>query len=156
MNDANGYEIDLRERGLRLCEHCNLVMSEGWYGEPDYACSDHCMEAQRWVVFDLSIGHDGVATYLTRFNLGLLGLPENEDLALDAVYWTDWHGTDVHDDAAERLMSAPYGYDHEAMHLIGGHDEQSEAECNHCRQLFSSTHDEAVTEALQNEHMEVL
>jgi hypothetical protein len=53
-------------------------------------------------------------------------------------------------------MSAPYGYDHEAMHLIGWHDEQSEAECNHCRQLFPSTHDEAVTEALQNEHMEVL
>jgi hypothetical protein len=70
MNDANGYEIDLRERGLGLCGHC--------------------------------------------------------------------------------------GYDHEAIHLIGGHDEQSEAECNHCRQLFPSTHDEAVAEALQNEHMEVL
>ncbi len=57
-------------------------------------------------------------------------------------------------------MNDANGYEidltNEGMHERGFHDDESDAECNHCRQLFPSTHDEAVTEALQNEHMEVL
>jgi len=147
--DANGYEIDLRTRGLRLCTHCKLVMSEGWFGDCDYACSDHCMEAQLWIVIDFSIGHDGIATYLTRYNMGMLDLPENQDVVTDTVYWTDWDGSDAHDDAVERLMSAPYGYDHEDLHQIGWHDEQSEMECNYCHQLFPSAREDAKREAIE-------
>jgi hypothetical protein len=72
------------------------------------------------------------------------------------VYYTDWHGADVHEDAIDRLMSAPYDLTHEGVHEVGGHDEQSEVECNYCQQLFPSSHDDAVAEALASEHMEVL
>ena len=48
--DANGYEIDLRVRGLRLCQTCGLVYSEGYMveGGDGYACSDECLVAGKW------------------------------------------------------------------------------------------------------------
>ena len=152
--DANGYEIDLRTRGLRLCTHCKLVMSEGWYGDGDYACSDHCLNAQQWQMVDGSIGN-GVTTILTSFKSSFLEAPENETL-FDCVYGTDWEGDESDEDAVDRLMSAPYGYDHEDLHQIGWHDEYSEVECNYCRQLFPSSHDEAVAEAMASNDMEVI
>ena len=38
---------------------------------------------------------------------------------------------------------------HEEMHEWGLHDSRAEVECNYCRQLFDSTHDEAVAEAIE-------
>ena len=148
--DANGYELDLRERGLRLCTNCKLVMSEGWYGDGEYACSDRCLNAQRWQVTDDSIGgRDGVLTILTSFNTGLLAKLENEDLHMDAVYWTDWEGDESDDDALERLFSAPYNMSLEDLHQVGAHDEESEVECNYCRQLFEGSSEDAVAEAIE-------
>ena len=43
--DANGHQLVHHDkRGLRLCEVCTLVMSEGWLAEDtsSYACSDEC------------------------------------------------------------------------------------------------------------------
>jgi hypothetical protein len=128
--DANGYEIDLRERGLRLCEHCKLVMSEGFSTDNGdvYACSVACLSA-----------------------LGVEQSTEDEIENDDgsAVYWTDWESDESPDDAIERLMRAPYGYDHEDLHQIGWHDERSEMECNYCKQLSPSSREEARVEAVE-------
>ena len=144
MNDANGYEIDLRKRGLSLCTHCKLVMSEGWYGDGDYACSDHCLDAQQWQVYDASIpGHTadgaawGVLTILTSFNCKLLEAPENETL-FDCVYWTDWEGDESDEESIERLMQAPYSFTIGDLHAQGAHDDEHfgpDPACNQCPQL---------------------
>lgn len=87
--DANGYEIDLRTRGLRVCEQCGLVMSEGFSTDNGdvYACSVACLSA-----------------------LGVEQSTEDEIEHDDgsAVYWTDWEGDESPDDAIERLKLAPY------------------------------------------------
>jgi hypothetical protein len=44
----------------------------------------------------------------------------------------------------------------EDWHLDGFHDDESDAECNFCRQLFTSTHDEAVAEAESRDDLWVL
>jgi hypothetical protein len=148
MIDANGYEIDLRTRGLRICTHCKLVMSEGWYGDGDYACSSHCLDAQRWQMVDASIGNDGITTILTSFNLDLLEEPENEEL-FGCVYWTDWEADESDDEAIERLHASPYSMNLEDLHQRGAHDDRSEVECNYCKQLFPSSHDDAIAEAIE-------
>jgi len=128
--DANGYEIDLRTRGLRLCMHCKLVMSEGFSTDNGdvYACDEACLSA---------LGVEQSSEYEIEHDDG------------SAVYWTDWEGDESHEDAVERLMSAPYGYDHEDLHQIGWHDEQSEMECNYCHQLFPSAREDAKREAIE-------
>jgi hypothetical protein len=90
--DVNGYEIDLRKRGLRVCEQCGLVMSEGFSTDNGdvYACGTRCLE--------------------------LLGVEQStkDEIEHDdgsAVYWTDWEGDESPDDAIDRLKLAPYHMD---------------------------------------------
>lgn len=47
------------------------------------------------------------------------------------------------DDALLEFMT------HEEMHEWGLHDCHAEVECNYCKQLFDSTREEAVAEALK-------
>ena len=106
--DANGYAIDLRKRGLRRCQQCDLVMSAGFSTDNGdvYACDTRCLE--------------------------LLGVEQstseeiNNDESGDAVYWTDWEGDESHDDAVERLLSAPYKFTEEEMHNVGCHEDNPE------------------------------
>jgi hypothetical protein len=87
--DANGYEIDMAYRGLRLCQSCNLVMSEGFSTDNGdvYACDEQCLRIL------------GVEQSTQREI-------ENDDGS--AVYWTDWDGDDSSGDAINRLKFAPY------------------------------------------------
>jgi hypothetical protein len=61
---------------------------------------------------------------------------------------------------ATRITTDANGYEidltNEGMHERGFHDDESDAECNYCRQLFTSTHDEAVAEAESRDDLWVL
>jgi hypothetical protein len=167
-NDANGYEIDLRTRGLRLCEQCGLVMSEGFTIELEggYLCSEKCLAASpNWTAepdkhstaLGLPVMESESGWKYVQITNDLIGrwLYDPEDRG-NRVMFTDWEGDTSSEEAVERLMLAPYDLTHEGVHEVGGHDEDSEVECNYCRQLFASSHNEAVAEAMASDDLEVL
>lgn len=101
--DANGYAIDMHKRGLRLCMHCNRVMSEGFStdGGDVYACDEICLTSLGWeqnTQDEIDDDDDG-----------------------SACYWTDWEGDESHDNALERLVSAPYNYSEAEIDAAFGH-----------------------------------
>lgn len=161
--DANGYEIDLRERGLRVCDWCGLVMSEGYMESSGggYACSQECLAADpAWITepdefteqLKLPVMTDDLGNQTVHITNDLIGRwidAEMNDGPECHIFWTDWEGDESSEDAVERLMREPYGYDHEDLHQIGWHDERSEMECNYCHQLFPSAREDAKREAIE-------
>ena len=99
VRDANGHElVHHDQRGLRLCEVCNLVMSEGYMvdGGDGYACSDACLVKAEWGI-------------------------EQQDCP---VFWTDWEGdgSPMPEEVADRLMLEPYNLTTDDIHKLGAND----------------------------------
>ena len=110
--DANGHQlVHHDQRGLRLCEVCNLVMSEGYMvdGGDGYACSDACLVKAEWVI-------------------------EQQDCP---VFWTDWEGdgSPMPEEVADRLMLAPYNLTAEDIHKLGAHEDDADLSCKACSRL---------------------
>lgn len=146
--DANGYQLD-RDRGLRVCEACGLVMSVGYVSEEDGAtvCSDTCLAASGWQ-YVYGVTEDGrINVQPVTPALIATFFEDAEDEATTLIYWTDWEGDDHSEEALERLESEPYNLDMEGLHEMGAHDDASDTECNYCNQLFDSTAEEAIAEA---------
>lgn len=90
--DANGREMD-HEWGLRVCQHCGLVMSEGYLinGWATY-CSDDCLiKGDNWV--------KSIEQFYEAYS--------DED---DDNYFTDWEGCDVPIEVCNRLVTEPYNW----------------------------------------------
>jgi len=100
VRDANGHELVHHDRwGLRLCEVCNLVMSEGYVVEDGvgYACSDACLIKAGWVIEHPENGAliivtlAVLATWST--DVSIFENPDDDDNPPSCpVFWTDWEG----------------------------------------------------------------
>ena len=110
--DANGHEI-APLRGLRLCEGCGLVMSEGFTseGDGDNACSEECMEYAEWQL-EVDDQKTGKTETVPITNALIAMLFEDDPTEGDnvMVYWTDWVGDGHSEDALERLLKEPYNW----------------------------------------------
>jgi hypothetical protein len=110
LPDGSLWEPDIRERetrdandwliqkgwGLRICEHCNLVMSEGFSTDNGdvYACSEEHLKA---------LGVEQSSEYDIEHDDG------------SSVYYTDWEGCHVSEEAADRLYQEPYNWTFEEV-----------------------------------------
>ena len=111
--DANGDEI-APLRGLRLCEVCGLVMSEGYVVEEDGStvCEDECLARSewQWPVHDGESGdYLGLAPITPELIWMLFG-DEEDGEGTAQVYWTDWEGDEHSEEALKRLLTAPYNW----------------------------------------------
>jgi hypothetical protein len=150
--DANGYEIDLRERGLRVCDWCKLVMSEGYmeFSGGGYACSQTCLAADPGWVTDpdehtTALGLPVLVNdkgwehvHITNDLIGRWIDAEMNDGPECHIFWTDWEGDESSEDAVERLIQAPYSFTVGDLHAQGAHDDEHfgpDPACNQCPQL---------------------
>jgi len=134
--DANGHELVHHDRwGLRLCEVCNLVMSEGYVVEDGvgYACSDACLIKAEWVIEHpetgalITVTLAVLATWST--DVSIFEDPDDDDNPPSCpVFWTDWgldgEGGDypMPEEVADRLLLEPYNLAVEDIHKLGAND----------------------------------
>ena len=135
--DANGQDIDLRVRGLRVCDRCGLVMSEGYMESSGggYACSQECLAADPgWVTepdehtkalgLPVLVNDKGWEhVHITDDLIGRWIDAEMEDGGPEClVFWTDWEGDETGDEPIDRLITAPYLFSPEQLHEAGAHE----------------------------------
>jgi hypothetical protein len=143
--DANRCQIDMRVRGLMVCDWCGLVMSEGFIveGGDSYACSEDCLAADPgWVAepdeysqelgLPVIVDEVGAHVHITNELIGLWLEVEERGGPEAFIYWTDWEGCGSHDTAIKRLYAAPYNMSIQEQHEVGAHD--GEIECSYCNE----------------------
>ena len=141
--DANGHQLVHHDkRGLRLCEVCNLVMSEGWLAEDGdaYACSDKCFYQEPWLVGhpitgeDLLLTREVIATWDATMVDAEGKVYPFDDLY---IYFTDWEGDGrpMPEEVAARLLLAPYNLTADDIHKLGAHEDDADLSCKACSRL---------------------
>ena len=144
--DANGHKlVHHDQRGLRLCEVCNLVMSEGYSDDAGdgYACSDACLIKGEWSISSpIEVDVDG-------YGKNLIVTPDVlatwDETMLDdegnvcelIIYWTNWEGDGrpMPEEVGDRLLLEPYNLTTDDLHELGAHEDDADLSCEACSRL---------------------